>query len=243
MTKLHEVIAIEKGIRNRNQAKIDELYKVVQKEDLFTGYTRVYTPRNEGDETFDTEVKTVQTFASAITSAFREFETEIIDIEAKKNVANTLAKADIEVNGKILALDVPVTTLLFLEKQVSHIKAMIEKIPVLDPSKEWKADLNSPLHIAALVTTYKQKKIQKSLVLAQATDKFPAQAQLITEDETVGQWSKLETSGAMTANRKMDLWKRTNALLDAVKQARERANSTEVASVNLGESLLSFVFD
>ena len=144
-----------------------------------------------------------------------------------RDAGNQIAKADIEVDGVVLAKDVPVPTLLFLEKQFGDVKAFLEKIPVPDPAERWAHDSSSGLLATEPVKTGRTKKVQKPIVLFPATEQHPAQTQLITEDVLAGYWTTIRYTHRVSADKKSAALGRVGKLLDAVKVARERANSTD----------------
>jgi hypothetical protein len=60
MTKLNQVIAIEKGTKSRVYSNISEVYKAVQKSELFNGFTRRWRKLKEDVEDRPEEKKRVQ---------------------------------------------------------------------------------------------------------------------------------------------------------------------------------------
>jgi hypothetical protein len=60
MTKLNQVIAVEKGIKNRVTTEVTELYQATSHPALFEGFNKKYKPNEEGSETFPNEAKKVQ---------------------------------------------------------------------------------------------------------------------------------------------------------------------------------------
>jgi hypothetical protein len=76
-----------------------------------------------------------------------------------------------------------------------------------------------------------------------ATDKHPAQVEFYHEDVAVGRWDKVKFSGAMPADRKQFLLDRVRQLRDAIKVAREEANSIEIKPVKIADAIFHFVFD
>lgn len=138
MPKLNQIIAIANGKKAAATAAITEIYKVLQKPDLFGGFTRVYQPNDDEGEKLPSETKIVQQTVAANLRAAQEQLIELFDTIATQEVANCEAKADIVVNGQVLATQVPVSLMLFLEKQVDNIKALITKLPVLSTDTNWK---------------------------------------------------------------------------------------------------------
>lgn len=241
--KLHEVIAIRKDVKSRVYSKLTELHKANQKAPLFSGMTREYTPLDDDGETYPSESKRVQKFAQQSIESVKEIKPPHWDLELTQDTGNQHAKADIEVDGQVILADVPVTTLLFLEKEVKDLVEFIRALPTLDEDKEWEKDPNSNMYRSTITRTHKSKKVQKPIVLYDATDKHPAQTQLITEDETVGHWSTRYLSGALPVPEKEKYLRRARELHAAVKQARARANLYEVKKQKGSLNLLKFVFD
>lgn len=239
--KLNQIIAIEKGIKSRNCSTISNLYKTVQKPDLFNGFNKTYRPKNIEDETYPDEKKKVVFLSKEILKEFSDSMTELFNITATKDVGNCKAFGDIIIDGDILIEKVPASNLLFLEKQINDIKTFIENIPVLDVAEDWNEDVNSNIYKTEKVTNNKTKKVQKPIVLYEATDRHPAQTQMINEDVTVGYWDTIKHSGALPLPLKKGMLEKINKLTKAVKFAREEANNTIVENVEIGEKIFKYL--
>lgn len=242
MTKLNQVIAVEKGIKQKNNDVGSELYKALQKPALFNGLNKKYKPMEENGEKFAPESVKVQMNVANVLKENSRVLTELMDITATKDFANCAAKANVVVDGVTIVSDAPATYLLFLEKQLTDLHTMINTLPVLDSAEDWTLDENAGLYKTDATETIKTKKVQKSLVLLAPTDKHPGQAQLITDDQTVGHWETVKMSGAMPAPDKAALVEKIEKLQKAVKFAREEANTTEAAPVKVGDKLLGWLF-
>lgn len=241
MARLNQVIAVESGVKTRVNAAVSESYKAVQHPQLFEGFSKRYKPVDEDGERFPNENKNVALNAEKVIQQTTRTLSELFDITATKDYGNCSAKADVVVDGVPLLTGVPVTYLLFLEKQLNDLHTFFAKIPVLDASESWTYDTNSSVHRTEPTTTVKTKKVQKALVLYQATDKHPAQTQLITEDATVGHWETTKFSGALTLPAKERLVARIEKLQKAVKYAREEANTTSVDEHKTGEKIFGWL--
>jgi len=245
--KLHEVVAVRKGIKSRTYGQLTELHKTAQKSDLYTGMTREFKPTDDDGETFPSENKRVQQLAEDVLKKVRKIRTQSVDIEATQDFGNLEARADVKVDGEVILADMPVTMLIFLEKELNDLRTFVEAMPSLDDSKTWTADPNSGLHRADTAVTHKTKKVQRPIVLYDAVVKddhaIPAQTQLITEDVVIGHWHTTYLSGALPAPRKERLLERIEALRDAVKRARSRANDLEVERKELGGAIFRFLFE
>lgn len=243
MGKLNQIIAIEKGVKSRAYAGLTELNKAIMKPDLFNGFTKAYQPIDDAGEKLPMDSKRVQLTA---TDTFRVIEkgmTELMSVTARKDWTNCMAKGDVVVDGKTILLQVPVSYLLFLEKQMNDLRTMAENMPVLDDTDNWTKDTSSGLFKSDPVQTHRTKKTQRPIVLYDATDKHPAQTQLITEDLLAGHWTAVKQSGAMQKPEKLALVERIDKLSRAIKEAREAANNIdEVATPEIGTSVFSFLF-
>ena len=65
---------------------------------------------------------------------------ELFDVTAQKDWANCSAKADVAIGDTIIVADVPVTYLLFLEKQLVSLQTLLGKTPTLDAAEDWTYD-------------------------------------------------------------------------------------------------------
>lgn len=243
MTKLNQIIAIEKGTKSKTSRDLTDAHHALQKQALLSGITRTYQPLDEEKgEKFPSETTKVQVNADDLIRRTSEVLTELFDVTATKDEANCNARADVVVNGKTLLTKVPVTTLLFLEKQLTDIFTFVKKLPVLDPSEEWHYDSTTGVQATLPMQTVKTKKIPRNHVKADATDKHPAQVELYYEDVVVGNWKTIKFSGALPQSRVNELLTRVALLQKAVKFAREEANGVEVTSKSMGKEVFGYLF-
>ena len=243
MGKINQVIALEKGIKAQSYSIISELHKLAQKPDLFTGFVKTYQKRDEESEDLPSEQKKIQCTVSSIMRDVRTALADLCTITARKEWSNCAATAPIVVDGTTIADAVPVTYLLFLEKQLTDLRTFVEKLPTLDGNEDWHNDPNTGLYRTDAVQTHRTKKVQRPLVLYDATKEHPAQTQLVSEDIVAGHWSTVKHSAAMPAPQKVAMAERVEKLLRAVKEAREAANNMEeVTAPPIGEAILGYVF-
>ena len=241
--KLNQIIAIERGTKSKATENLSELYKAIQKPDLFNGFSRVYQPIKEGAETLPDEKKKAQFTVDDVIRSVMRTQSDVINITAAKDYTNCAAKADVTIGGVVIIKDAPVSYLLYLEKTVTDLRSFISHLPVLDEAEDWKYDATSTLSRTEPTKTHRTKKVQKPLVLYDATPEHPAQTQIITEDETVGYWSQTKLSGAMSKTVKMRYLENVEKLLNAVREAREAANVVdEVKTDNIANSVFNYVF-
>lgn len=239
--RLSQVIAIEKQVKSRTNSEGAELHKQNQKVDLFNGLTRTYEKKDEEGEDLPGEQKVVQARAAENLASYAALWTELVDVVATKDTGNTSAAADIAINGAVVVPRVPVTHLLWLEKQLDDMRTFISCLPVLDNRFTWRHDDGKGLYVTEPVKSLRGKKVKRVLVKVEATEHHPAQADVVEEDVIVGTWSAVALSGALPETRRKQLLERVDALRKAVKQAREEANSIKVEEVNIGKSLADFI--
>lgn len=242
MTKLNQVIAVVNGKKTRTQRELTDLHKVCQKPELFNGFHKTYQPLDEEEgETLPPESKVVQFSVDDVLTQCREKLSGLIDVVATQDYANCEAKADVVVDETTVAKDVPVSHLLFLEKQLNDIHTFVDKLPVLDPSIEWKRDDNRDAFVTDNLVSNRTKKVMKNHVKAPATDKHPAQVDVFTEDVVVGHWNTVKLSGAMRASDKKEMLERVEKVQESVKKAREEANMLEVENKNVAGGIFDFI--
>jgi hypothetical protein len=240
--KLCEIIAVVSGKKGEVEKAVTEKYHLFQKGDLFDGISRSYRPRQEGGEALPSEQKQPQLRAKDLAADAVGRWTELFDLTLTLDHGNAVARGEITIGDNVIAIDVPVPTLLFLEKQLENVKAFLSKLPVPDPAEVWTYDGQQDMLATGGRETARTKKTQKPLVLFPATKEHPAQTQLITEDELAGYWTQTLFTTRIPAQVKNEMLERVGKLLDAVKTARERANASEVDKKRIGGALLNYVF-
>lgn len=242
MAKLNQILALEKGVKQRVHSAITQLHKAVQKPALMSGFRKVYHRKDENGEQYPAERQKVQFSTPDVIAALTEDLTTLFDLTATKDVANCSATANVLVDDEVLLKDVPATYLLFMEKQLADLHTFFTKMAELDPGADWSKDESTGLYQTEPVETQRTAKLQRPIVLYDATPEHPAQTQLITEDVVVGQWSIVKYSGAIPPGEKKVIVARIDKLLSAVKCAREDANSREVVNQTTGKKVLDYLF-
>ncbi len=239
---LNQIIAIEASSKSHRHSVMSELYKKIQKPDLFTGHARQYQRRDEDAEELPPEEKKVQAKVTDVLGEMDQLLRDHFRIVAQKELGNTEAVANLVVDGTVLATAIPVTYFLFLEKELTDIRAFLDKLPTPDNTDNWYEDPATGMYKTPTVPTYRTKKIQRPIVLYDATEHHPAQTQLITEDVVAGTWQTTKYSGGVSEVRKTQLLQRIDKLIRAVKLAREAANSLEVSvSPTVGDAVLGYL--
>lgn len=226
--KLTQVIALEKGMKSQEYSFRSEVNKLLQKPELFTGLEKKYRKKNEEAEDLPGEFKKVTHHVEELLSdALKKF-SELLSVTAQRDYTNQDAKADIVVDGVIVVPSVPVSYLLFLEKQLVDFRTLFNNIPVLSEQENWIKHEGSNQYKSDVTTTQRTQKVHTPIVKYHATPEHPAQTDLVVMDITVGYWDTTKFSSAVPVSRKKELLERVEKLLQATKVAREEANLREV---------------
>lgn len=241
-TKLHQINALLAGFKPQAERVLTDAHHAAQKGQPLAGISRTYQPlSDEPSEQLPPESTRVQIRVSDVVNDVAAHLGRLFDLQMQQDATNAQAKADVVVNGLTLIQDAPVTYLLFLQKQLVNLRTFITKLPTLDPAEHWEWDAERLCFAADPAKTQKMKKVMRNHVLAEATQHHPAQVQVYAEDVPVGTWTTVKLSGALPAEHVRRLRERVDALIDAVKMARETANSTTVVDAQAGEAVFSYL--
>ncbi len=241
--KLNQVIAILQTVKANSTKAKTSVYHLIQKNTMFQGISRTFQPVAEDGFVYPPENQTLQMKAEDLLSSFEQACTELFNLCATQDWANAQAKADIVVDGTTILREVPVSYLLFLEKQLADIKTFISTLPILDTSESWVYDGQQECFATEPKYTTKTKKIVKPVVLYEATKEHPAQVKESSEDVPEGTWRTVKFSGAISQARQNELLRRVDKLMQEVIFAREQANSLEVTQQNqVARSIFGYLF-
>lgn len=247
-TVIHELLAVEQGLATTAKTLVAETVKKLSgKVSLFTGLIKSHAVFAEADNhlTQATEHVQVQSTVDAQLSYLGNELARYWDVTLQKEDANQRANADVVIDGVVIAANVPSIVLLGLEKKLTALLTVYNAIPTLDAAVAWEA---APAQGEGIFQTKYaverlQTRVEKEYVtVSPATDRHPAQ--MASQDNTinVGKYSTIGFSGMITTADKAARITRLVALTRAIKQARQRANATEVdTSVTIGASLLNYI--
>jgi hypothetical protein len=249
MGQLHEVLAVEQDAKSVATKVLDEGRKTFKDRDQhFMGQIRHYEPVVEGPghTAMDDQHKEVATTVHAKLGYILQHVARFLDCRATVDATNQQARADIILDGKELAKDIPGITLLGLEQEIKRIRDVLGVMPTLPPGHKWEADAQQGDHIYRMANPVKKERTTKKLVpqvLYEATDHHPAQVQTIDDVQVVGYYTTEVWSSAISPAQKSEIMGRCDKLLRAVKQARMRANQAEVIQTKLGKTLTNFILN
>jgi len=247
--KLHELLAVENDLDNVSKKVVQEASNTFKtKGQLFSGAVRIYKSLEDENGKDD---------YSALTET-RDLETTVFDklqyvglsvgrywdAVLQKESTNQIAVADLDLDGVVLATDVPATFLLGMEKRLSDLRKMYEQIPTLTPGVKWIKDPDSGANVYKTEQPdkkYRTRKAFRHQVLVEPTEHHPAQIEKWEENENIGTFETTHWSGAITTNEKSEMLGRIDKLTRAVKKARQRANTAEVKKVNVARKLIDYI--
>lgn len=240
--KLNQVIALVNGRKARATKTLTEAYR--WEPDKLKGLAKTYKPLDEEGDKLPAESRTVPVHADEVINKVIDRLNDYYDSVATQEQANQTAKADVKIGEAIILKDVPVTVLLFFEKQLIDLLTFSKSIPVLPVDKEWTFDEKKGCYKTEPEETTRTQKLPKPVTLAEPTKEHPAQVQLLYEDKIVGTWSTVHMSGAIPQTHKTEIINRIEKLQDAVKKAREEANGIDIGKdmSDLGSTLVDYVF-
>lgn len=242
MPRLNQIIAIAQGKKTQAQGMLTIAHHKLQKLELLSGIHRTYQPREENGDQLPPEDKNMQTSVNKELDQIKPVLIEWYDVVATQESSNQQANASITIDGRNLLENVPVGVLLFLEKQCKDLNTLITKLPTLDPSERWTYDDNADEWRSEPHNTVKTRKTPRHHVLVEATPDHPAQAELYWEDMPMGDWTTIKSSGAITAVRRNNMLNRIQKLTNAIKMAREQANSIDANNQEIGGTILNYIF-
>ncbi|MHA2062226.1 MAG: DUF7873 family protein [Candidatus Sifarchaeia archaeon] len=242
MTKLNQIVAVVNGQKSKTEKAIKEVYQKCQRGEIFNGLTRNYTPLEEDGERLPTETKRIQYNVDEAVNEFKKSLGKLFNLVAIQDYSNCEAFADVVVGDTVILNNVPVTYLMFLEKQLNDINTFVGKLPVLESGEKWEWSDNEDCFVSESVDTVRTKRKFKTLIRYEATTEHPAQTEVYNEDVPVGKWKLTKFSGSIPRTEKKNMLERVEDLRNAVKFAREEANDMEITDVKVSENILNFIF-
>jgi hypothetical protein len=247
MAKMHELLAAETDLEKLfNGLLKDTTATLKDNVHLFVGAIRTteWLDDNKDRPEVPADYQEMTTTVDGQLDIQKDIVIRYFDALLQKERTNQDAKADIIVDGKKIAEDVPATFLLGLEKRLLKVMAVYANIPTLPPSVKWEIDETKGPNVYSRVhpeEVFSTEKVIKAQVLYEATKEHPAQVDKIQETVNVAIKKKEVWTGVFSPARKIELQGKLNKLLIAVKEARQRANMTEVVKVKIGAELFKYI--
>jgi hypothetical protein len=241
---LGQVIAVERTLRQADNEQGSRIKKELAREPMTLGAVKTYTPDDDNAPQSDrvpTQYVEVQHRVDDDLLLAMQYAVPAIDAAATKDRTNTVAEADIMLDGVMFLPKVPISHLLWLEHYLAEWRGFLSSLPTLTATKAWTWDEDSRVYRARPEVTARNLKTTEPLVLHPPTDKHPAQTTTVNRETHVGTYENTVLSGAIPEARKRQLIDRCLELEVAVKDAVARANRTPVTEVHEGATILEYI--
>lgn len=242
MIKLHQALALLKGVAPHAHSVITRVHHELDKAPLLVGIVKTYEKKDEEGDNYPGEYQKVIIQADREVGKLLEPLARLLDVTAMRDYTNMVACADVTVDGVTLIEDAPVPYLLWLEQRVINYISVIAKLPTLDPSTNWTWDPAEGVYASTPTNTVKTKKIEFPMVLHPGTDKHPPQVKVSTTDEVQGYWTTRRLSGAFERDVVNAALERARRLQDAIRVAHATANQRDVVEPNHGARVINYLF-
>ncbi len=241
--KLHELLAVEQDRKQKGNHAIGEAKNTfTKKQPYFDGMVKRYISLEEDAEMIPDETKGIVTTVK--TKLEETLATVIKGIDAhlskEETNASEKARAELIVDGVNFGI-FSATSLLALEGHLNKIKDLYTNIPTLDTAKKFEFDEQEGIYKTAPEVKFRSVKRPKVIVKYEATEKHPAQTELLYLDHQVGKYETVYSSGRLTLSQRKELTQRITSLIEGVKIARSKANNAEVTNIKVGQRLFDFI--
>jgi hypothetical protein len=247
MAKQHEILAVEKDL----ELKAATTRKNIK--DIFTGQTELLIGVSKRLEMQDAERKFEEDayaenreIAATVQKLLDDAATETtraLDVFATKEATNQVASADVEIDGVVILDGNSAPMLVGLESRLEKIKELYLAIPTLAPGQQWVEDpaKGDGVYRVEMNPRVKNEKVLQHKILHPATKEHPPNIREWSEDKCVGKYYETRWSGAWTIAKKASVLERIDQLIMAVKQARMRANDTDIKKKEIGRKIFGFL--
>lgn len=247
-TRLSQILAVLPDAKNRAKKSLEGVLHTFNSTQTsrMAGIQRTYKPKDDEGDKLPAEQTQVQLRVPELLDGLQESLADLLNLEFTSVKANTSAVATVKLDGQpdAILVDVPVTYLIFLEKQLTDLRKVVSLVPTLDPAETWSYNNDAVAFATVPTETTRTKKVPRNHEKAPATDKHPAQVEMFYEDVIVGYWATVKTSGAIRASVKVELIQRIDTLRRAVKAARSEGNTLVVEQERtLGRRIFGYLFD
>jgi hypothetical protein len=242
---LHELLAVESDLDGAHKKILEEtIVTFTKKSERFIGQLRELIMFEEDGIEYPEEYKALDTTVKAKLDYMQKTEIRYFNAMLQKEATNQTAVADLIVDNVVIAAGLPATFLLGMETRLKHLRGVYDKIPTLQPGIDWELDLSQGDNIYKTTKPAEKLKTEtviEPVVLYEATKEHPANVKESSRVKTVGKYRTTSWSGMITPAEKSILLGKVDKLIRAFKQARQRANTSEVVKKSIGKELFAFI--
>jgi len=243
--KLHELLAVMNDAAQAANSILSETSTTFSKRpDHFKGQTKTVSFFDEaraGENLSETKehVTTVYDKLDHTARVVGRYWDALLQLEE----TNQHARADLVIGGDTLAKDVPATFLLGMETRLKELRAVLMQAPTLAPELSWTVDetAGQGVYVSPAQVNFKGEKQRMHKVVYDATKEHPAQIETWTEDKPVARIEAVHRSTMLTPAAKSAMLERCDALIRAVKKARQRANTVEASSRKIAKGMFDYI--
>ncbi|MEA3225158.1 MAG: hypothetical protein U9Q07_04345 [Planctomycetota bacterium] len=246
--KMHELLAVESDLQKKFLDVAKESKDTFgKKAEHFRGHVKTLKMKSEDrvfEEAAAAEHKEVVSTVAEKLDYTAKTAVKYFDALLQKELTNQNAVADLVIDGKTVAKDLPATYLLAMESRLKVVREYYAAIPTLAPGVSWTKDDNQREGILVTEHPDVREKTEKEVVfqtVAEATEQHPAQISQQQQVKVVGLFTTKIWCGMVTPGEKSDLLARVDKLYQGFKQARSRANQVEVVTAKIGRELFRFI--
>lgn len=242
---LHELLAVEGDLDGAHQKIVEETrVTFTKKAEHFMGFHKKLEIVVDDGIKHPEEFKAIDTTVQAKLDHMKKTEIRYFDALLQKEATNQIAYADLIIDGVTIAEALPATFLLGMETRLKHLRSAYEVIPTIQPGIEWVLDPTQGDHIymtAKPSEKLKTETVIEPVVLYPATKEHPAQVKEVSKVNIVGKYVQFNWSGMITPAEKSVLLGKMDKLIRAFKQARQRANTSEVVRRTVGAEIFAYI--
>jgi len=238
--KLSEFLAIRQERRKVSNNSIDAASKALR-ELPFTNETEFFVP--DGDAV-NLTINTLGCM-EVLENVFEQLIVSM-DIDASvdfTNLEGSPVRSDLKFRDKTILMGVPAIALRSIEKDLVSIIKLLEKIKTLDPSMNWEVYDEAKGIFISVQDTPRFEPFPKYEVVAQATDKFPAEVRETHQLKRVGDVKKVVISGRIPFDTKREMLKVARELLDASRSSKTRANDRPIKVTRVGRIFTNLIME
>lgn len=246
--ELHELLAVEGDLQGTFRERVAETTQTFNKRtEHFRGHHKTLKMKDEGRSFEEPAAEDHQKLESTVDEKLDYTKKDVIryfDAFLQKERTNQDACADLEVDGEVIAKAIPATALLGFENKLKDVRSYYQAIPTLPPGTHWEIDETERPGVFKAREPEVREKTEKDIehkVVVKPTDHHPAQIAERSITKTVGVFTTERWCGMITPGRKSELLGRLDKLIRACKQARQRANSTQVVKRTIGEEMFNYI--
>lgn len=242
MGQLHEIIAVEKALRDEARQAVETAKALfTQGQSRLRGQTARYEPTDPDELTETSAVQVMETTAAQVLGDVARVFGRYMDAAMQKEQTNMSTEAYVIVDGQEITGPLAAPALLNLEARLIEIKKLYEVTPVNDVTRIWEYDDQRGSFMTVERRRIKMRKEVVFETMFAGDAKHPPQIDRQSKDVPVGYVYTRQESGCLTPADQKARLARLGELIRAVRQARERANRVPVVKLELANKLFSYI--